>query len=308
MSSAMPAFPTSWFRSFIIVALSASLAFVGGCSVLRISYNQAPDLLYWYLDGYVDFTSEQTPRVRDALTQFLGWHRRTQLPDYATQLARAQVEVLADTSGARVCDWQDELLVRAHTAFERAVPAIADVVMTITPQQIQHIERRQAKANAEFRDDYLQADARKRAELTLKRTVDRAETLYGKLTETQRELIAEGLSRSPFDPEKWIAERRLRQQEVLGLLRRTAAEGSGAEQVQAALKVYVQRIERSPREAYRRHNERLAEFNCAFAATLHNGMNAAQRRIAADKLAGWEGDLRALAADRPRAALAEALR
>jgi hypothetical protein len=38
------------------------------------------------------------------------------------------------------------------------------------------------------------------------------------------------------------------------------------------------------------------EFNCGFAATLHNGTSAAQRRSAAKTLAGWEGDLRALVA------------
>ena len=38
------------------------------------------------------------------------------------------------------------------------------------------------------------------------------------------------------------------------------------------------------------------EFNCAFAATLHNSTTAAQRRIAAAKLAGWAADLRYLAA------------
>jgi hypothetical protein len=313
MSSAMPVDPKSWFRSFIITARLwvvtgvsiGLLSLLGACSALRIGYSQAPELLYWYLDGYVDFNAAQTPRVREALEQWLAWHRQTQLPDYATQLARMQTEVLADTTAARVCEWQGEVIRRADLAFDRAVPAVADFMLTLTPQQIQHVERRNAKANDEFRDDYLQADPRKRAEATLRRTIDRAESLYGKLTDAQRARLAEALPKSPFDPDVWLAERRLRQQDALSVMRKLGGGDVGRDPAQAALRAYAQRVQTSPRESYRRYAERLSEFNCMFAASMHNGTTAAQRRTAAQKLAGWEADLRALVADAPRAATAE---
>jgi hypothetical protein len=62
------------------------------------------------------------------------------------------------------------------------------------------------------------------------------------------------------------------------------------------LRVYAEHLQRSPQEGYRRYSERLMEFNCGFAATLHNGASAEQRRAAAKALGGWEGDLRALVA------------
>ena len=302
----------------MIAALCVGLLGVlGACSALRIGYGQAPDLLYWYLDSYVDFNNNQTPKLREALTQFMAWHRRTQLPDYANQLARAQAEVLADTSAARVCEWQTELLMRANTAFDRAAPAAADLLLTVTPQQVQYLERHQAKQNQEFRDDYLQPEPRKRAELTLKRTLERAESLYGKLTDSQRARISEGLARSPFDPEAWFAERRQRQQDTLSLMRRWgidtagrpagALEPAGRGPVQAALRAYLQGVANSPREPYRRYAERLNEFNCSFAAALHNSTSVSQRRAAAQKLAGWEGDARALAVDPPVPAAPDAM-
>ena len=272
------------------------LALLGGCSALRIGYGTAPDLVYWWLDGYVDFNDAQTPRVREAIKQWFAWHRRTQLPDYAAQLARAQAEVLADTTSARVCEWQAEVVKRAHTAFDRIAPAAADLMLTITPEQIRYLDQRYAKFNAQFRDDYLQPEPRKRAEENVKRTVDRAETLYGRLDDAQRARIAEGLARSPFDADLWFAERRQRQLDVLQMLRKLAAEKASREQALAELKGYVERLERSPREPYRRYSERLAEFNCALGASLHNATTAVQRRTAAQKLAGWEADLRAIAA------------
>src|SRR5580765_4822032 len=67
MSSAMlSVFRTFGLRSLIIGAV---LALLGACSALRIGYGAAPDLVYWWLDGYVDFDDTQTPRVREAIGQ-----------------------------------------------------------------------------------------------------------------------------------------------------------------------------------------------------------------------------------------------
>ena len=281
------------FRGLIIALLCVAL---GACSALRIGYSQAPDLSYWWLDRYVDFNSAQTPRVRDALQQWFAWHRRSQLPDYAALLARAQAELAADTTPARACEWQGEVVKRARTAWERAVPAVAELLPSLTLQQVQYIERRYAKVNEDFRDDYLQPDARKRAEAALKRTLERAESFYGKLNDSQRARIADMLPRSPFDPESWFAERQQRQQSIVSMLRQFNGDGAAREPVLAALRGQADQMERSPREPYRRYVERLNEFNCGFAANLHNSTTPAQRRHAADKLAGWEGDLRALVA------------
>ncbi len=275
-----------------------SLIALSGCSALRIGYATAPDLVYWWLDRYVDLDDAQTPTVRAALKQWFAWNRRTQLPDYGALLVRAQAEVLADTTPARVCEWQGDVLKRAHVAFDQIAPSVAGLMLTITPQQVRHIEQRYDKINTEFREDFLQADASERADTARKRVIDRAEMLYGRLDDAQRERIGEGLKRSPFDAELWFAERRFRQQDLLQGLRKlqTTEGGASREQAQALLRGYVERLERSPRENYRRYYERLTDFNCAFGAQLHNATTAAQRKTAAGRLAGWQGDLRAIAA------------
>ena len=295
----MPAVAISrpFLRTPIIAALCLALCALAGCSALRIGYSQAPDLAYWWLDSYADFNDAQTPRVRDALAAWFGWHRRTQLPDYTRLLARAEKEVLADTTAERGCEWWGELIKRMDTALDQAAPAAAEIVLSLTPPQLQQLERRYAKANAEFRDDYLQPDLAQRFRAAVKRTVDRAESLYGRLGDAQQAQVAKALAQSPFDPDVWLSERQRRQQDALQTLRKLLADGANHEQAQLALHAYVDRVERSPREAYRRYADQLLQFNCAFAANLHNGATAAQRRAAADRLKGWEDDLRALIAE-----------
>jgi len=170
-------------------------------------------------------------------------------------------------------------------------------MLTLTPQQLQHIERRYANSNLEFREEFVQRDPARRLQESIKRAVDRAEFLYGRLDDAQRERVAKLVEESPFDVDAWTAERLRRQQDALQTLRRLLSTGANSDQAQAALRAYFDRMNRSPREEYRRYFERLSQFNCAFAATLHNSTSAAQRQAAAQRLKGWETDLRSLAAD-----------
>ena len=162
-------------RLRIIVALVLLAGVLAGCSAVRFGYNQAPELVYWWLDGYADFDDTQSRRVRERIGQWFAWHRRTQLPDYASLLARAQADVLADTSPERVCRWWAELRQRSDVVAEQALPHAAELIPTLSARQIQHIEGRYARNNDEFRKDYLAGDPAQRLKDSVKRTLERAE-------------------------------------------------------------------------------------------------------------------------------------
>jgi hypothetical protein len=291
---------SSLFRSAIIGVLGLALGLLGGCSALRLGYSQAPELAYWWLDGYVDFTEAQTPQVRESLDAWFKWHRATQLPDYAALLSKGQAQVLDPTTPTQACQWYQEISVRFDVAFERALPAVAKIVQTASAHQLQRLERRFVKTNEELQSDFAQSDPEERAKVSAKRVLDRAEFFYGKLDDAQRETLTKALPASPFDADVWIAERKARQQDLLQTVKRLIAERADIERVQAAVRVLVERSRRSPREAYRAYQQRLTQHNCALAAQIHNLSTPAQRKVAAQKLRGWEDDLRALAGEPPR--------
>lgn len=283
-------------RLRIIAALLLLAWGLTGCSAVRFGYNQAPELAYWWLDGYADFDDAQSLKVRDGLAKWFAWHRRTQLPDYAALLARAQAELVTDTTPQRVCRWWDELRQRGELAADQALPHAAEVMSTLKPAQILHIERRYARKNDEFRDDFLDKDPARRMERSVQRAVERAEFLYGSLEAPQRALVAKLVAASPFDPDAWYDERLQRQQEALQLMRRLSGEAASRDTALATLRAYGERMSRSPREPYRRYQEKLETYNCAFVASLHNATTAAQRQAAVARLKGWEADFRALSA------------
>lgn len=269
---------------------------VAGCSVLRLAYTQADQLSYWWLDSYVDFDGTQTPRVRDAIDRWFDWHRHTQLPDYAGLLGRASNEVLQDTTAATTCRWFGELRRRADAAVEQALPEAAAIAASFSTEQLLHIERQQAKNSAEFRQDFVQADPAERLARSVERATERAEQIYGRLGDRQRQRIAEGVRASPFDAERWLAERQRRHRDLLVELRRLqGADAHDAASI-AGLRGYWQRVQRSPDEGYRRYQERLEAYNCELSAQLHNLTTPAQRQDAQRRLRGWESDLRRLAA------------
>ncbi|HMC15215.1 MAG TPA: DUF6279 family lipoprotein, partial [Albitalea sp.] len=244
----------------------------------------------------VDFTDAQEPAARDAIAAWFKWHRTTQLRDYAELLRRTERQALEPTTGAQVCHWVDEAGTRADRAVEQAIDIASDLLRNLTPEQLAHLERKYAKANAEFVKEYLQSSGEERLKASVKRVIDRTEFFYGKLEPAQRDRIVQGVANSPFDPEAWMIERKLRQQEVLQTLRRLSTEHASVDDAQAALKAVYEHARRSPREPYRAYQQRLADTNCMLAAEVHNLTTPAQRREMAKRLKSWESDLRQLAA------------
>jgi Family of unknown function (DUF6279) len=288
-------------RWIIGLALAMLLA---GCSVLRIGYSQAPNLAYWWIDGYVDLTEEQAPRVRDAVDRWFEWHRRTEMPRYAALLARAQREVMQPTlSPEALCVWRDEVQRRLDAALDEAAPALAALTLTLSPEQIRHIERKLAVKGEELKQDFAQADKSERAKAAFKRTLERFENLYGPLDDGQRAKLAQLLEASPFDPERWLLERDRRNRDLLATLTSItsaarAADGAASRaRAQAAVRLLAEHALRSPRPDYRAYQERLTRDNCALTAAMHNAATTAQRLHARDKLKSWESDVRLIASE-----------
>jgi len=279
-----------WSR-WIIVAV---LPLVVACSAVRLSYNQGPILAYWWLDSYADFNAEQSPGVKAALDDWFAWHRASQLPDYAQALAAMGALAADKVTPAQVCSMIGAWQQRGLQAYERALPAMTDLVRALSPEQIRQIERQTLRKQKDAAVDYLQTDAAERQKANYERALDRAESIYGKLNETQRRRLAADLLASPFNPERWLNERSLRSADTVRSLRQWQADGSDSGAVQAGLRRIGQDAVQSPRADYRNYASTLMLSNCSLLAGLHNTTTPEQRKNASTKLKGWEDDVRAL--------------
>jgi hypothetical protein len=152
-----------------------------------------------------------------------------------------------------MCAWSNDLRARFDTAIEHAVPAMAEIMPTLSAQQIASIEKRYAAKNDEYRDDFLHRDPAKRKKAATQREIERAEEFYGRLDDAQRAFVVRAIAESPWDGDMAYAERLRRQQDMLSIVRRLAANRASPVEAEAEIRGYLKRIERSPHEPYRRY-------------------------------------------------------
>jgi Family of unknown function (DUF6279) len=281
-------------KTYLIIAVVCLLQ---ACSTIRLAYNQAPSLAYWWLDGYFDFNDQQAPQVRDEIAKLLAWHRSNELPQYAALLQKAQSLAPQDITPAQACALYDEGRVFFDHALERALPALAQLAPTLSPDQIGHLERKYQKNIAEFSRDYIKATPEKRNALRIKQAVERSNRIYGVLDEAQLAAIQTMIEKSSFNAAISVKDRQRRQAEALAVLRTIITDKPPPAQVQDMLRGYYSRSLSSPDPAYRAYAEKLIREGCESFAFVHASTTPEQRAKAIKTLKGYEADLRALAAN-----------
>ena len=276
-------------------ALLLGVALVG-CSAVKLAYNNLPEFGFWWLDSYVDFNGAQSPRVKEQLAQLLERHRRTELPKLLALVEKADRLAVADVTPAQVCAASDEVRDSLlATATDAAGPG-AKLALGLGDAQLQHLEAKYAKVNAEYASDWLDRSGERQHRTRYDTFLERSEDFYGTLDDAQRTLLRQMADRSIFDPKRVDAERRQRQRESLALLRRYANSGTRPAEVQAALVAYAQRIAQPPPGPWRDYQQALLQESCGNIARLHNATRPAQREQAARRLQAYAQDIRDLIA------------
>ena len=168
------------------VALAALL---GGCTMVRIAYNNVEPLVRYTAHDYFDLDEAQSEQFRKRLPQFHDWHRRTELSLYA-DLLRTAVKRGANGISLEDLTWAaQELRARYRVIVTRAVEDAAPILVTLTPPQIVELEKRLDKANAKFAREFLSGDERRRHRAQLKRLLNRFSDWTGPLSDEQEQRI-----------------------------------------------------------------------------------------------------------------------
>jgi len=278
-----------WLARIIGVLLAG--AALAACSTLKLAYNNLPELSYWWLDGYLDFDGAQTPRVRDDLAELLAWHRRHELPRLVELLRGAQALAPEDITPQQACEFADQIRERLLAVAVQAERPGTGLALSLGEPQLQQLERKYARNNAEYRKEWLERSPARWQEKRYEQILERNEDFYGRLEPAQRELLKQQVAQSSFDPRAFDAERRRRQQEVLALLRRFQAERTPPAEARAAIHAYVMRIAQPAPGPWRDRQQALQQEGCRNVAALHNSTSAAQREQAGRRLQAYERDL-----------------
>lgn len=281
----------------IIGALLALIPCLPGCSSVRLAYNNAPAMSYWWLDSYFDFNPAQSEKVRADLAALQAWHRGKQLPAYINTLEKLQRAAPANVTPEQVCDVLAELKSHVQTLIDQTEPALAALAPTLTQEQLAHLARQLDKRSQKWREEWLDGSPAERQARRLKKLAERADMLYGPLKEPQLALLRAQVAASSFDATLSWRESQRRHLDTLQTLRQVQGGGLGAWRARAELHALLARAVSSPDPAYRDYLEKLNQENCQTYAALHNSSAPVQRGKLMDTLKHHAADARALMAD-----------
>jgi hypothetical protein len=277
------------------LALAAAMA---GCSAVKLGYNNLGDVAYWWLDSYIDFSDEQAIRVRDDLARLHLWHRSHELPQLRQILHSMEDLAPRDVSAEQACALFAQLRERLNATAEQAEPAVITLAMSLGPDQLLHLERKYERNNTEYRKKWIRPAPSDMAEKRFRLYLERSETMYGGLGETQRAVLRRQVEQSIFEPRRILAERQRRQQDALQTLRRLAGQPVPFSDARSLLRGYLARVQEPPEPANRSYQQALIDEGCRNFAGLHNTTSADQRQSAVRRLRAYQRDLRELAAQK----------
>lgn len=263
---------------------------------MRLVYNHAPNLSLWWLDGYFDFDSDQSERMRADLQGLQKWHRAQELPLFAEVFKNLQASAAQPVAAEQVCGLYAYLQTRAQVASDRMAPALALLAPTLQADQLDHMAREFDKRNRQWREEWLDGTPSEVTDRRVNRLVERAESFYGRLDPAQLTVLRTQLGLAGYDAALHYREIQRRQQDALQTLRELRTGSVAPARAQAELSALIGRYFKSPDPAFRHYTARFTAQSCAAVAAMHNSTTPAQRQRLAQTLQDYEADVHALVA------------
>lgn len=293
--------PTSARLSTMLPRIISALLLIllTSCSAIKLGYNSAPSITYWWLDGYLDLNDVQSLQVRDGLTTLHAWHRSQALPAYAEALQKIQRLAPGKVSPEQLCAVATEGRGFMQQIGVRVAEPLSALAPTLRPEQLKYLAQQFEKKNKKWRAQWIDVTPEELSTHRLQLAVDRTENLYGRLQEPQRAVLRQSIASSSFDATTSYREALRRQQDILRTLTEHSNKADRPAHVKAEMLALIDRSLNSPDAAYRQQQERLISEGCDIMAKLHNSTTPAQRTRALEVLRDYEADARILAAQRP---------
>ena len=202
------------FQQWVSILLAIML--LTSCSG-SFAYNRLDWLIPWYVDSYVDLSSEQRQSLREQLAPLLQWHRQEELARYLALLDKMDAELQYPVSEGQVENWIDELSQASERVEQTLLQVAIDFGASISDKQMEEFIENLFSQQEELEEELLERNDEEYAREHTNHLEDLMKRVMGRLSKEQvqrLELAAQGMRR--YDS-VWLQERRawLDQLEVL---------------------------------------------------------------------------------------------
>ena len=270
----------------VTLALAAALL-IGGCSSLRLAYDNADTYLHYRAQGYLDLDAKASDELDERIDEFFAWHRKNALPHYARIADDAARRVAKGLSLDDIVWGYDSFVAHARQSLRVGAERIAPMLDRLTPEQVAHMEKRFADDNRKFAREHLRGSEAERRKRRAKRLEERLEDWVGSLSPQQLETLRQFSERVPLNAELRDRDRKRVQAELLDMVRRR--------ETQKRLADWASDWERGSDPAYQAARENYRAEFYRLLLDLDRTLSSEQRARAAANLRRYADDFRALA-------------
>jgi len=208
-------------RAVRFITIAAVAVLLVSCTFTRFAYNQADTLASWTADDYFGLTGPQKDEFSKRFEHLYTWHRYEQLPEYAQFMRTAQSRMQAGLTREDVLWFIEGIRTRTRTFARKAAPDAAALLATVTPAQIEHLQKKWEKENRKYaRERKLNGTLEERQEAEAKRIIKQLEEWLAPLNSEQEQRITALVKELPALEQERYAERLRRQKEFLDILAR----------------------------------------------------------------------------------------
>lgn len=286
--------PTTALR--LLLVLAAGL--LAACSRLAylnpvVAYQNAPPMIAWFVDDYVDLSGPQKAWLRERLEREMAWHRTRELPEYRRFLGSVAAHADTPFTTDEVARAYGELRVDYHRLVEHLLPGFGDFLLTLDDRQLEHLQRKFSDDNAKVAKDAQKGTPQKRRDEAAKKAIGHIEPWTGRLTREQRAIVAERIGRFPDTLEDRLADRRYRQAEIVALVRT-----HDRERVMAGLRRLLVDTDSWRRASYQDKIRERDRQLFTMIATLSASLSPEQRAHLKSRIADYMDDMTRLASSR----------
>jgi len=192
------------------------LASCGG----SFAYNRLDWLIPWYVDAYVDLTSEQRQSLREQVTPLLQWHRREELARYQQILQRIEAELEHPLTISQLQNWADEMLLAVARTEETMLELALEFGATISDAQMAEFIQSLNEKQDEYEEEFLTRTDKEYFAENTKHLKNLLKRFLGRLNAEQKQRLVQGTrSLQRFDA-LWLNDRRQWLQQLEPLLAR----------------------------------------------------------------------------------------
>lgn len=172
----------------LIVILS--IFFLQACGI-KFWYNRLDWVVPWYLDDYVELTSQQEDTLEKLLELKTEWHRSSELPKYVSMLNRMETDIKSGAIHQTYDRYRRDMRGFYSTLIEELSDDIVAQTATLSDEQVKQLMDNLDKEAKKQYKEFQELSEQKRQEERIEQLEKSFSEWIGRLSKEQKSLIKE---------------------------------------------------------------------------------------------------------------------